>query len=189
MTASRADREPSKGQHRSTSFLKVLLPLRGLSIVQVRLAQLPVASDLLGFLRQLHSPTRVSTLRAVVDGVFVAITLRKHGVRPLLTSPRSGTAALDPGRSMSVAAAVDAGLGLIPVAPTCLRRSVTLIRELNRLHLGSTLHIGVRKVSDNIEAHAWVQVSDVVVNDDPEVTETYVELAAGDVERLLPLFR
>ena len=38
-----------------------------------------------------------------------------------------------------------------------------------------------------MEAHAWVQVGDVVVNDDPDLTNTYTELAAGDLDRLLPL--
>jgi hypothetical protein len=76
---------------------------------------------------------------------------------------------------------------VLPIAPTCLRRSVTLLRELNRLHLTATMHIGVRSIAGVLEAHAWVQAGDVVVNDDPEVTKTYVELAAGDLERILPL--
>ena len=57
-----------------------------------------------------------------------------------------------------VAAAVDAGLGLLPMAPTCLRRSMTLLRELARLDLAAALHVGVRHQQARIEAHAWVQV-------------------------------
>jgi hypothetical protein len=88
-----------------------------------------------------------------------------------------------------VAEAVDVAFGLLPVSPTCLRRSVTLLRELHRLRLTATMHIGVRKVGEALEAHAWVQTGDVVVNDDPQVTTGYVELASGDLERLLPLLR
>jgi hypothetical protein len=89
--------------------------------------------------------------------------------------------------AIAVSTAVDAGLALLPLAPTCLRRSMTLMRELNRLHLAANLHIGVRSVSGNVEAHAWVQVGDVVVNDEPDVVTSYVELASGDLERVFPL--
>ncbi len=151
-----------------------------------RLAQLPGTKDALQFLGQLRYPTRASAFRAVFDGVIVTLTLKRRGVRPLLAAV-GASARHDLHRSMLVSAAVDAGLALLPVAPTCLRRSVTLIRELDRLGLAAALHVGVRNVGEQPEAHAWVQVGDVVVNDDPEVTEAYVELAAGDLQRLLPL--
>ncbi|HEV2068235.1 MAG TPA: lasso peptide biosynthesis B2 protein [Acidimicrobiales bacterium] len=152
-----------------------------------RLAQFPGAKDALRFLGQLRCPTRTSAVRAVLDGVLVTLTLKRKGVRPLLATAGAKSASHDLQRSMQVSAAVDAGLALLPVAPTCLRRSVTLIRELDRLGLAAALHVGVRNVGQQPEAHAWVQVGDVVVNDDPEVTEEYVELAAGDLQRLLPL--
>ncbi len=75
------------------------------------------------------------------------------------------------------------------MAPTCLRRSLTLIRELNRTGLAATLHVGVRNVGEKVEAHAWVQAGEVVLNDEPDVAAAYVELAAGELERLLPLLR
>lgn len=46
---------------------------------------------------------------------------------------------------------------------------MTLLREPQRLGLAATFHIGVRKDVDDLAAHAWVQVGDVVVNDDAEV--------------------
>jgi hypothetical protein len=85
-----------------------------------------------------------------------------------------------------VVAAVDAGLGVLPVAATCLRRSVTLLRELDRRRMGGALHIGVRPGPAGIEAHAWVQAGDDVLNDDPVLVRTYSEISAGDAERLLP---
>ncbi len=152
-----------------------------------RLAHLPGPAELARFVRELRGPSRRSAARALVDGVVVAVTLKRRGARPLFTGKVRGTAASDPERSWEVAAAVDAALGLVPVAPTCLRRSVTLQRELHRLGLDAVVHVGVRKMEGTIEAHAWVQSGDVVVNDDPAVTSGYVELASGELERLLPL--
>ncbi len=152
-----------------------------------RLAQFPGPKDAFRFLGQLRRPTRTSALRAVLDGVVVTLTLNRKGVRPLLATAGTDSASHDLQRSMQVSAAVDAGLALLPVAPTCLRRSVTLIRELDRLGLAAALHVGVRTIGERPEAHAWVQVGDVVVNDDPKVTEAYVELAAGELQKLLAL--
>ena len=126
-------------------------------------------------------------MRSVIDGTFVTVTLKRRGVRPLLSDIDLSAAGLDPDRSKRVSSAVDAGLGMVPAAPTCLRRSVTLLRELNRMGIAGTIHVGVRTVDGSLEAHAWVQSGDVVVNDDPHVTATYAELAAGDLEKLLPL--
>jgi hypothetical protein len=150
-----------------------------------RLARLPRAPAVRRFTRQLRCPTRASALRSVVDGVIVATSLRRHGARRLLAQVRTDLPGHDLERSMAVSEAVDAGLGLIPMAPTCLRRSVTLVRELNRLGLAAAIHVGVRRVGGSVEAHAWVQVGDAVVNDDPVVTTTYATLAAGDLERLV----
>lgn len=152
-----------------------------------RLAQLPRTKDALRFLAQLRCPTRVSAVRAVVDGLNVALTLKRRGARPLLATAGARPARHDLQRSKEVSAAVDAGLALLPVAPTCLRRSVTLIRELDRLGLAGALHVGVRHVGEQAEAHAWVQVGDVVVNDDAKVAETYVQVASGELQRLFPL--
>ncbi|HEY3142684.1 MAG TPA: lasso peptide biosynthesis B2 protein [Acidimicrobiales bacterium] len=157
--------------------------------MSARLARLPGPRDARRFLGQLRrGRTRSSALRAVVDGAVVTWTLRRHGVRPLLAAADgSGTRNdLDPDRAAEVSAAVDAAFGLIPVAPTCLRRSLTLLRELRRLGLVATLHVGVRTVDGRVEAHAWVQAGEQVVNDDAALIATYTELAAGELERLLP---
>lgn len=147
----------------------------------------PQRAHIRTFLKGLAGPARRSVLRAAVDGAFVIYTLKLRGVRPLLTASVAGPSIVDVHRARSVASAVDAGLGLVPAAPTCLRRSLTLLRELRRLRLEATLHIGVRSVVGNVEAHAWVQVGDEVINDDPSVTATYATMAAGELEQLLPL--
>ncbi len=160
---------------------------RGLSPVATRLAQRPRLKDGSRFLAELRHPARISAARAVVDGLVVSTTLKKRGVRSLLPAASAASHRLDPGGAAQVSRAVDAGLALLPFPATCLRRSVTLVRELDRLGLAAKLHIGVRTVAGAVEAHAWVQVGDEVVNDDPAITSTYVELAAGDLERIFPL--
>lgn len=152
-------------------------------------ANLPRAGDLRRFVAVLRSDTRASAVRGVVDGLVVTIKLRRTGVRPLLVRTAPSGAVVDAERAAAVAAAVDAGLALLPVAPTCLRRSLTLMRELHRLALAATLHIGVRDVDGAIEAHAWVQVGRSVVNDEPDLVATYVELASGRLDDIASLLR
>lgn len=150
---------------------------------------MPGPAEAAHFVRQLRGSAGRSAIRALLDAPIVIVTLKRRGVRPLLSATHVVRTTHDPGRSAEVSAAVDAALGLIPASPTCLRRSVTLLRELHRLRLGATMHIGVRKVGGVIEAHAWVQSGDVVINDDPEVTGGYVELARGELETFMPLLR
>lgn len=128
-----------------------------------------------------------SAFRAVADGAVVAVLLKRRGLRAVLRR-RPTIPDADPEQARQIADAVDAGLGLLPIAPTCLRRSVTLLRELDRRQMGANLHIGVRHGAEGVEAHAWVQVGSRVVNDDPERVRTYVELSAGDAERLKASF-
>lgn len=137
------------------------------------------------FWRELRGPLPLSTVRAVVDGAYVTATLQRRGLRPLLREPVT-TRRRDPAQARAVTAAVDGGLAVLPVAPTCLRRSVTLLRELERRGLEGTLHVGVRRGASAVEAHAWVQVGDEVVNDDPMEVARFAVLAAGDLERILP---
>jgi hypothetical protein len=137
------------------------------------------------FWKQLRGPLPLSTLRATADGTYVSATLLLRGLRPLVREQRPAVRR-DPTKARSVAAAVDAGLAVVPVTPTCLRRSVTLLRELERQGLEGTLHVGVRRGPEAVEAHAWVQVGDEVVNDDPQLVAGYTLLAAGDLERVLP---
>ena len=156
---------------------------------QRRLRLVPGPADGWRFLRHLTFPTRGSAVRAAVDGLVVTWTLRRRGIKPLLGTVGKPRATKDPVRARQVADAIDAGLGLIPIAPTCLRRSMTLMRELDRLGLGATVHIGVRTVDRKVEAHAWVQVGDVVVNDDADRIDTYAQIAAGELDTLIPLLK
>jgi len=159
----------------------------GTPLQQFRRRRRVPASDWRRFGRALLTRTRSATLRAVVDGAFVVLTLKRRGLRPLVRDPSAFPAA-DLNHARHIADAVDAGLAVLPVAPTCLRRSVTLLRELDRRRLGASLHIGVRSGDHGIEAHAWVQVGDDVINDDPVLVRTYEPLSVGVAEQLLPRF-
>jgi hypothetical protein len=60
-----------------------------------------------------------------------------------------------------------------PYRATCLPRSVTLWWLLRRRGIDSDLRIGVRKEAGKFEAHAWVELRGLVLNDDEEVRERF----------------
>jgi hypothetical protein len=72
-----------------------------------------------------------------------------------------------------VTALAEAAFRRLPYHPTCLRRSLTLWWLLRRRGIDGELRIGVRKVGDRLEAHAWVQYQGVVLNDREDVNGAY----------------
>ena len=149
-------------------------------------ARLPRARDAQRFMRELRGPVRWTALRSALDAVVVTAALKRRGLRSIRVEPRRVPTRVDPDRARALAIAVDAAFGVLPLAPTCLRRSVVLKRELSRQNIDSSLHIGVRNVDGNVEAHAWIQAGDEVINDDPDLIRTYAEIAVGDLDRLMP---
>ncbi len=134
-----------------------------------------------------------ATLRALIAAAFVdrqtlrlawragrtSLELRRGGLRPILekldeTLPPGTTA-----KGVELAERIDGAFALLPLHPTCLRRSVTLLRELERHGSAAELVIGVRNTSGSVEAHAWVQIGTTVVNDDPEAVGSYTVIATG----------
>lgn len=158
------------------------------SRVRARLSRLPSWEDLSGFAAELRSPRRFSAIRAAFDFMVVSRSLKRRGVGVLADRVHSSRRT-DMKSALSVSAAVDAGIGIIPIAPTCLRRSMTLMRELDRCDLAAAIHFGVRKSAESVEAHAWVQVGEIVINDDPNLTSSYAEIASGDLGLLFQLLR
>lgn len=62
--------------------------------------------------------------------------------------------------------------------PKCLPRSLALYSWLRRDGMPCALRIGVRKEDGALKAHAWVEVSGYVVDDNPTVTTSaFVPLA------------
>lgn len=65
-----------------------------------------------------------------------------------------------------------------PGTPNCLERSLTLWWLLRREGVEGDLHIGARKCESRFEAHAWVEVRGVVLNDSPDVCKHYARFDA-----------
>ena len=144
----------------------------------------PTRAAVRTFLSQLRGPYRGAACRGVIVGGWVILVLRQRGLRPMLRD-RLELPEGDPVYARRVGLAVEAGLGMLPVHVTCLRRSLTLQRELQRSRCRAVLSLGVRKVNGELNAHAWVEVAGEVVNDSPAIIATFLPLCVGDAERLL----
>jgi hypothetical protein len=59
---------------------------------------------------------------------------------------------------------------------TCLRRSLLTWWLLRSDGLESQICFGVRLSKEGFEAHAWVEVNKIVINDSPEVHDQYLVL-------------
>jgi hypothetical protein len=84
-------------------------------------------------------------------------------------------ATIDDARGMARMVDVAARHGL--VRATCLPRSLVLWWLLRRQGIDSELRIGVRKEAGRFEAHAWVELHGVVLNDGGEVHERFAAFA------------
>jgi len=65
-----------------------------------------------------------------------------------------------------------------PLTPNCLERSLTLWWMLRRDGIEGNLHIGARKNESRFEAHAWVELRGVVLNDSADVHKHYARFDA-----------
>lgn len=81
---------------------------------------------------------------------------------------RSIDRALDTARMVQAASRYSSRRG------TCLEQSLVLWWLLRRQGICSSLRIGVRKRASELEAHAWVELGSVVLNDSGEVHQHYV---------------
>jgi hypothetical protein len=57
-----------------------------------------------------------------------------------------------------------------PYHATCLPRAVVVWALLRRQSIDGELTIGVRKAADDLEAHAWVELDGVALEQRPERT-------------------
>ena len=85
-------------------------------------------------------------------------------------SPAS-TSAAETGRALG--RLVNAVAWRLPGRPACLTRSVTLWWLLRRRGIDSEIRIGVRRADGRLEAHAWVELEGVVLNDAQDVGERF----------------
>lgn len=62
---------------------------------------------------------------------------------------------------------------------TCLRKSLLVLWFLRRQNINGVICFGVRLVNGILEAHAWVEWQDTVINDEADVREHFVILEKG----------
>ncbi len=63
---------------------------------------------------------------------------------------------------------------LVPM--TCLRRALVLRRLLSRTGSSGALRLGVRREANELLAHAWVEVGERPLGDDPQVALRFAPL-------------
>lgn len=103
--------------------------------------------------------------------------LRGSSRRPEDRDPAAG--ALEWARRRSQLIAIAARRG--PYRATCLPRSLLLWWIVRRRGLDPRLRIGVRRSEGELFAHAWIELSDEVLNDRAEIAQTF---AAFEADRL-----
>jgi hypothetical protein len=69
-----------------------------------------------------------------------------------------------------------------PLHASCLVRSLLLEWMLRRLGRASALRIGVRLVDGHLDAHAWIEVEGVPINDGPDVASRYPPLLSARLD-------
>ncbi len=129
------------------------------------------------FGRLLFSRDGGLAVSGLLDGAYVSVVLRSRGLRPLLADQRSVCEEIDPSKGRRISEGVDAGLGVLPIAPTCLRRSIVALRAIQRRSSSAVLVIGVRKDGVSTRAHAWLEAEGEVINDHPDIATSYQIIA------------
>ncbi len=137
--------------------------------------------------RDLPAPDRRLVLHLVALLPSVAAAIRIFGLRrvcrffsrhPVIGE---GTGVPDAQRAREAGRLVNAAAFRIPGRPNCLTRSVALWWILRRRGIESALRIGVRTAAGHLEAHAWVELGGLVLNDDPDVGERFSPFEGDDL--------
>jgi hypothetical protein len=92
---------------------------------------------------------------------------------------------VDEHRARQIARIVAMASRHTPNANSCLHRSLALWWVLGRRGLDSHLKMGARLNDGRLDAHAWVEHSGLVINDDPEVIGGYTPLS-GVTAKTIP---
>jgi len=123
--------------------------------------------------RALDPEARKLFERAALLLPLVALSLRLRGFKKTKESLEKRLRVLPPGllRGEPAGATVERTAGSIRagvryglVRPTCLAESLTLWYLLQRQGVTTELRIGVRKMAQKFEAHAWVEFEGVALN-------------------------
>jgi hypothetical protein len=112
-------------------------------------------------------------VRAVALLPLIAVSLRLRGFNKTrealqkrqLVHPPQIPGKKDPAKTVGITCRmVRAGAHYGPVHPTCLEQSLALWHLLQKQGIPVQLRIGVRKLSEKFEAHAWVEFGGVALN-------------------------
>ena len=95
-------------------------------------------------------------------------------------SPRSLASSFAPLPPRQVARLVAAALR--PFGANCLGESLTLVVLLQRLAYPASLRIGARRAPAGLEAHAWVELDGVPLNDRPDIAADYSPFEQPETE-------
>ncbi|MFI5071644.1 MAG: lasso peptide biosynthesis B2 protein [Terriglobales bacterium] len=112
---------------------------------------------------------RVSTFRSVQH------VLEKWRGDAALTNQRDDTR--DLAESQSASRMLDAASRRGIVRGNCLSRSIALCWLLRRRGIPAQLKIGARKIGNQLEAHAWIEVAGHAINDSDDVQTRYAPFA------------
>jgi hypothetical protein len=127
-------------------------------------------------------------LLALLPAVAAAIRLfslqRVRGflARHPVIDPAAGAADVQGAREAG--RLVNAAAFRIPGRPNCLTRSVTLWWILRRRAIDTTLRIGVRTAAGRFEAHAWVELAGLVLNDASDIAQRFAPFEGTDLPAL-----
>ena len=142
--------------------------------------------------RDLPAPDRRLVLELVALLPSVAAAIRIFGLRRvcrfLSRHPviGEGAGASDAQGAREAGRLVNAAAFRIPGRPSCLTRSVTLWWILRRRAIGSALRIGVRTTGGRLEAHAWVELAGLFLNDDADIAQRFAPFEGTNLPALSP---
>jgi len=71
---------------------------------------------------------------------------------------------------------------LRPFGANCLGESLTLVVLLQRLAYPASLRIGARRAAAGLEAHAWVELDGMPLNDRPDIAADYAPFERAEAE-------
>ncbi len=60
-----------------------------------------------------------------------------------------------------------------PYQASCLWRSLALVRMMARAGIRGELVLAAKPVAQQLKAHAWVQLGDIVINDQPDIARKF----------------
>jgi hypothetical protein len=126
--------------------------------------------------------------RAVTLLPLIALSLRFRGFKKTKEALQKKLSLISPQQTLKQKAAetvqktcqmVRAGAHYGVVQPTCLEESLALWYLLQRQRIPAGLRIGVRKLPEKFEAHAWVEYEGVALNQLEEVHQHYAVFDCG----------